>query len=163
MEDQNTHIAAVKPNYPEGWNYAYSIDDAPAQHMSILLYNVIGRSNKDIASLVGVGTTVVAKVLGHAPYRAYLSSCRDKLFTAHWQAYRELHEAQAEVAQNLLQLIRDGNDQVRLSAIKLYADKFGLGKVEMGASASVEDEDRLPSNFDNSSIVSIRKSVGGNA
>jgi hypothetical protein len=148
---------------PPGWMYNIaSVDEAPEGHWSILLLAGLNLPKVEIASRLGVTVDLVRRVLRHGPYREYISRHRSAIFAKQVEAHQVLHDAQTEVAQALLDLIRNGKEATRLSAIKLYHTTLGLGT--LGACVEderVEDSDRTPASLDLNALEKIRASVGG--
>ncbi len=144
---------------PEGWTYNIpSVEQAPPRHFDILMLAVTNMSAPAIAKQLGVGVETVRRVLNHAPYREYLWTVRSGVFERQVETYKKLHDAQPEIADALLDLIKTGKEATRLNAIKLYSTLFSLGTVKPLVE-DTEDDDRLGDRYDTSEIDEIRSTL----
>lgn len=115
-------------DHPRGVNYADSYASAPDSHVHVLLHLAQGMTVGEVSKRTGRGVEMIRKVMCHPPYRDWLDEQQRKFMEGHIEHHVKLAEAKGEMADVLLDLIRneDSKPNERLAALKYYGELTGM-------------------------------------
>lgn len=148
LNTEPSHGPYTLETRPADWNYNWAspLDPrAPQWHQTALFLRVTGHSKKDICRQLRRSHSALAHVLSHPPYRDYLEQQAQAVYRSHYDAALKLQVAHSTVADELIRLATSADkEDVRLRAIALFANRFGLGQVSRlneGGSDDGDDDD----------------------
>lgn len=109
-------------------SYADSYASAPDSHVHVLLHLAQGMTTEEVSRRTGRGLEMIRRVMNHPPYRSWLDEQQRKFMEGHIEHHIKLAGAKGEMADVLLDLIRneDSKPNERLAALKYYGELTGM-------------------------------------
>ncbi|OPZ47608.1 MAG: hypothetical protein BWY95_01376 [Bacteroidetes bacterium ADurb.BinA104] len=115
-------------NHPRGIIYGDSYANAPDSHVHVLLHLAQGLTVEEVSRRTGRSTSTIRNIMSHPPYRSWLDEQQRKFMEGQIEHFLKLSEVKGEMADILLDLIRNTSSKPsdRLAALKYYGELTGM-------------------------------------